>query len=460
MNVLEARTLHFIGVGGAGMSPLAELLAGEGRAVSGSDLLESETTRHLRGAGVRVAIGHDARHLGKPDAVVVSAAIRPDNPELAAAVQAGIPRVRRADLLGALMRTKRGIAVAGAHGKTTTTAMTGEILAAAGLDPVVLVGGSFRGGGSNLRSGRGGVMVAEADEYDRAFHSLSPEIAVITNVDLEHLDTYRDLADLEGAFVQFANSGPRSGVVVAGVESAHVAAILPRVTRRVVTFSLEGPASVAARDVRVADAGARFTLLLDGRPSVAITLAVPGAHNVRNALAAIAAAREAGVPVEAAAAGLAGFQGMARRFESHPARGDIAWIDDYAHHPTEIAATLAAARAVHPGRRLVVVFQPHLYSRTRDHAGDFGKVLATADLVLVAPIYAAREQPLPGVTSGLIAEAAARAGSRTTRAPESEAEVLAALREELRPGDILLTMGAGDVAKFGAPASAGPTSIV
>jgi UDP-N-acetylmuramate--alanine ligase len=447
-DVLEARTIHFVGVGGAGMSPLAELLAREGRGVSGSDLLESDTTLHLRSVGVRVAIGHDAGNLGSPEAVVHTAAVRSDNPEMAAARAAGIPLVRRADLLGALLRRKRSIAISGAHGKTTTTAMTGAIVAHAGLDPTVIVGGSFRGGGSNLRFGRGDVLVAEADEYDRAFHSLAPDVAVITNVDLEHLDTYRDLDDLKAAFARFADSGPAGGVVIAGIESGPVRAIVPGLRRRCVTFGIAPGARVGARELVTAPAGTRFTLVLDGEPAGPVTLAVPGAHNVRNALAAIAAAREVGVPVAQAAAALASFRGMARRFEEKGERGGVLVVDDYAHHPTEIAATLEAARALHPRRRLVVVFQPHLYSRTRDLAADFGRALLGADVVLVAPIYPAREAPIPGVTSTLVANAALAAGHARAGALASDDEVGPALHEILRPGDLLITMGAGDVAKF------------
>jgi UDP-N-acetylmuramate--alanine ligase len=397
---------------------------------------------------VRVFVGHDARHLGAPQAVVHTAAIRADNPELAAARAGGIPLVRRADLLGALMQEKRSVAVSGAHGKTTTTAMIGTILAYAGLDPTVIVGGSFRGGGSNLRYGRGDVIVVEADEYDRAFYSLGADVAVITNIDLEHLDTYCDLDDLKGAFVRFADSGPADGVVVAGIESLHVAAIVPALRRRCVPFGIEGGAAVAARDLVDGPGGTRFELVLAGRPAGPIALAVPGAHNVRNALAAIAAVRGLGVSIDAAAAALAGFRGMARRFEPKGERGGVLVVDDYAHHPTEIAATLDAARRLHPKRRIVVLFQPHLYSRTRDFAGDFGRALLGADVVLVAPIYPAREAPIPGVTSALIADAARKAGHRDVRALETDDAVAPALRAAFRPGDLLITMGAGDVAKF------------
>jgi UDP-N-acetylmuramate--alanine ligase len=450
MNVLGAASVHFVGIGGAGMSPLAELLAREGRAVSGSDLLDGETTSHLRSVGVKVSIGHDARNLGKPAIVVYSAAVRPDNPELVAARTAGIPLVRRADLLGALMRQKRGVAVSGAHGKTTTTAMIGAVLTAAGLDPTVIVGGSFRGGGSNLRPGRGDVLVAEADEYDRAFHALAPALAVITNVDLEHLDTYRDLDDLQAAFARFADSVGPEGAVVAGIDSASVAAIVPRLRARCVTFGIGKPADVEAGGIEVSDAGTRFTAVFrDGR-SIAVRLRVPGTHNVRNALAAIAVAGELGVPLATTAAALGDFPGMARRFEVVGERDGVLVVDDYAHHPTEIAATLSAARQLYRGRRIVVVFQPHLYSRTRDLARDFGTALLGADVALVAPIYPSREQPIAGVTAALVAEAARAAGHPRAMALGSDADVVAAIRAEVRCSDVLLTMGAGDVARFGA----------
>jgi UDP-N-acetylmuramate--alanine ligase len=446
MNVLDCRSVHFVGVGGAGMSPLAELLARAGVSVSGSDLLESETTRHLTTAGVRLLLGHHEHHVGDVDAVVYSAAIRPENPEMVAARRRGIPLVRRAELLGSLMREKRGVAISGAHGKTTTTAMIGAVLTRASLDPTVIVGGSFRGGGSNLRVGRGEILVAEADEFDRAFHALSPRVAVITNIDLEHLDTYRDLEDLEQAFVHFGDSVPRDGAVIAGIESASVAAIVPRLGRRLVTFGIGEASDFGARDLRVTPERTRFVLLVSGRQAAEVALRVPGAHNVRNALAALAAAREMGASLEAAVAGLAEFHGMARRFEMKGQHEDVVVVDDYAHHPTEIAATLCAARELHPRRRVVVVFQPHLYSRTRDFAKEFGEALATADLALIAPIYPARERPIPGITSASI-----RSASRPERlrALSSDEAVGTELEAMLRPGDLLLTLGAGDVARFG-----------
>jgi UDP-N-acetylmuramate--alanine ligase len=448
VSILAARSVHFVGVGGAGMSPLAELLALEGRAVSGSDVVESEATEHLRSCGVVIHLGHDARHVRGPDAVVFSAAVRSDNPEIEAARRAGIPLVRRASLLGALVRGRPSIAVSGAHGKTTTTAMIGAILAGAGLDPTVIAGGRFRGGPSNLRPGRGRFIVVEADEFDRAFLELESAIAVVTNIDAEHLDTYRDLEDLKDAFATFASAGPPDGAVVAGTESAHVAAIVPRLGRRCVTFGIEAACEVAATRVDVGPGATRFDLVLGGKPAGTCALRVPGAHNVRNALAAIAAAREAGIDPGTAVRALDGFVGMARRFEVLGERHGVLLVDDYAHHPAEMIATLAAARRVHPGRRIVVVFQPHLYSRTRDLATEMGAALLLADVAIVAPIYPAREQPLPGVTSALIGEAAAAAGHACVRAVERDADVLAVIGGAVRPGDVLLTMGAGDVTRF------------
>jgi UDP-N-acetylmuramate--alanine ligase len=293
------------------------------------------------------------------------------------------------------------------------------------------------------------VLIAEADEYDRAFHALESAVAVITNIDLEHLDTYRDLDDLQAAFVRFADAGDPAGAVVAGIDSAAVGAVVPRLARRCVTFATGVPARVGARGIEVGPDGTRFELTLDGRPALAIALKVPGAHNVRNALAAIAAAREVGVPLEVAAAALAGFEGIARRFEIRGERDGVLLVDDYAHHPTEMAATLDAARRLFPKRRLVVVFQPHLYSRTRDLAGAMGGALLGAHVALVAPIYPARERPIEGVTGALIAEAAVAGGHPRARALRSDEEVAPAVRAELRRGDVLLTMGAGDVARFG-----------
>ncbi|MBL8114866.1 MAG: UDP-N-acetylmuramate--L-alanine ligase [Acidobacteria bacterium] len=450
MNLLRVKRLHFVGIGGIGMSGLAELLASVGFTVTGSDLKSSELTEHLETKGIRVfAEGHRAEQIAGADVVVISSAVDTGNVEVQAARAVGTPVIKRAEMLAEVMRVKQGIAIAGTHGKTTTTSMTGAILLAAELDPTVIVGGRVRQLGTNARLGKGEFLVAEADEFDRSFLELRPVLAVVNNIDLEHLDCYSGIEDLKEAFTRFARSVPFFGAALLGLDDPNVQEIRSAITRRVVTFGLTPQADVSARDLSLTAQGSRFTALFDGTPAGLVSLSLPGLHNVKNALAALAVSRELEIPFAVAAEALSSFSGVVRRFERKGERDGVVVIDDYAHHPTEVAATLAAARQAYPERRVVSLFQPHLFSRTRDFHKEFGAAFLSSDVLLVMPVYGSREAPLEGVTGALVANAATQRGHRHARFVETREEVPAALEETLRPNDLLLTMGAGDVLRFG-----------
>ncbi|HSB37344.1 MAG TPA: UDP-N-acetylmuramate--L-alanine ligase [Thermoanaerobaculia bacterium] len=448
MNFLRVKQIHFVGIGGIGMSGLAELLKTVGLRVTGSDAKETEVTRRLVSLGIPISSGHRPEYVAGADVVVYSSAVREDNPEVAAARAAGLPVIKRAEMLAEVMRFKRGIAIGGTHGKTTTTSMTGAVLLAAGLDPTIIVGGRMRDVG-NARLGRGDWCVAEADEFDRSFLELRPLLAVVTNIDLEHLDTYRDLADLKETFARFARSVPFFGAALLGLDDPNVQEIRPLVGRRVVTYGLTPQADVTARDLGLERTSSRFFAVADGTVLGPVTLPMPGLHNVKNALAALAVARELEIPFLVSARALSEFRGVIRRFEKKGERGDVVVYDDYAHHPTEVAATLSAARQAHPDRRVVVLFQPHLYSRTRDFAASFGAAFLASDVLLVAPVFGSRETPIEGVSGALVADAATARGHRHSRYLRTQEEVLPALDETLRDGDLLITMGAGDILHAG-----------
>jgi UDP-N-acetylmuramate--alanine ligase len=448
----HTRRLHFVGIGGIGMSGIAELVVNLGYEVSGSDARRSETTDRLAAQGVTVMIGHDARHIGDADVVVVSSAVAADNAELAEARRRHVPIIARAEMLAELMRLRVGIAVAGAHGKTTTTSMIAVTLERAGLDPTAVIGGRLSAFGSNARLGQGPYMVVEADESDRSFLRLSPAMAVITNLDREHLDTYGSFEGLVDAFAAFAERVPFYGAVVACVDDPAVRDLVARVSRPAITYGFADDADVQGINPVSDGQSARCDVrsrTRAGRPGIAGTIAlqVPGRHALQNALAAVAVGLELDVPFERIQSALAGFRGAERRYQTRGRVAGVTVVDDYGHHPTEIAAVLAAARAGRPSR-IVAVFQPHRYTRTRDLLDRFGPALAGADVVVLTGIYAAGEAPIPGVTTEALAEAI-RPAVADLRIVASIDDVPAAVAGIAREGDLVLTLGAGSIGAVG-----------
>jgi UDP-N-acetylmuramate--alanine ligase len=452
----RTRRIHFVGIGGSGMSGIAELLANLGYAVTGSDAKLSPVTAHLASLGVEVVEGHDARNVGDADVVVYSSAVRPTNPEIVEASRRRVPVIPRAEMLAELMRLKYSVAVAGAHGKTTTTSMIALVLERGGLDPTAVIGGRLSAFGSSARLGRGDYMVVEADESDRSFLKLTPSVAVVTNIDHEHLESYRDFEDLQQAFVAFANKVPFYGTIVACADDGYLRQLLSAMTRRVITYGLDSP-DADYRGLNVSGSGFdwRCTVVRElrraGRGEEAgpvtlgeIVLRVPGRHNLQNALAAVAVGLELGVPFDRIAAALDGFRGAERRFEDHGEVRGIRVIEDYGHHPTEIAAVIGAARAA-LGRRLVVVFQPHRYSRTRRLIDRFGPALAGADEVVLTDIYAAGEDTVPGVTVEALADAIRRQLTAPLHIVKDVRDVPGAVARLARKGDVVMTLGAGSI---------------
>lgn len=449
----KVKHIHFVGVGGSGMSGIAEVLAHLDYTVSGSDIAASATTRRLEGEGVRVTIGHAADNIAGADAVVVSTAVKEDNPEVVAARDKRIPVVPRAQMLAELMRLKRGIAIAGTHGKTTTTSLVTSILAEGGIDPTFVIGGRLNAAGANARLGSGDFLVAEADESDASFLFLSPVISVVTNIDADHMETYgHDFERLKGAFVDFLNRLPFYGVAVLCADDANVRAIMSQVSKQIVSYGLSPDANIRAENVVADGAQMRFTCVrVNGSESrLEITLNTPGMHNVLNALAAIAVATEVGVGDAAIVKALAEFKGVGRRFQRYgevalPAGGSFTLVDDYGHHPVEMAATLAAARGAFPGRRLLLAFQPHRYTRTRDCFEDFVKVLSTVDALCLAEIYAAGEAPIVAADGRTLARALRVAGKVEPVFVEEIAAMPQTIMDVARDGDVVLTMGAGSI---------------
>ena len=447
---MTGRNVHFMGVGGVGMCGLAEVLRAEGHTVSGCDLADSERTRRLAGLGAVIHRGHDPGHLEGVDALVVSAAVPADNPELAAARKRGLPVIRRAEMLAELMRRRLGVAVAGTHGKTTTTALVGHLLAAAGGDPTVIVGGRSRTLGAHARIGEGPVLVCEADEYDRSFLELAPELAVITNLEPEHLDCYGNEEALVEAFATFANRAAAFGAIVLCLDDPGARALRDRLRRRVVGYGTSPDAEVRLEILGADVGGTHFLLHRNGRELGEVRLRLPGAFNARNAAAAVTVGLELGYDFAVLAAGCAEFSGVARRFEVRGERAGVTVVDDYAHHPTELVAVLEATRQALPGRRVVAVFQPHLFSRTRDFTRGFAAALLGAEVAVVLPIYPARERPIAGVSSQLVVDEAGRLGHPMVLVGRPLPEVMSQLEGLLRPGDVLLTIGAGDVDRIAA----------
>jgi UDP-N-acetylmuramate--alanine ligase len=440
----NTRRVHFVGIGGIGMSGIAELLANLGYAVSGSDAARSAITDRLASLGIRIAIGHAAENVGDADVVVTSSAVAAANPEVREAARRAVPVIPRAEMLAELMRLRFAIAVAGAHGKTTTTSMIALVLERTGLDPTAVIGGRLSAFGSNARLGRGDFMVAEADESDRSFLKLFPTIAVITNIDHEHLENYGGFDDLQQAFVDFANKVPFYGGVIACADDRDLAAVLPRMTRRLTTYGLEADASLTAADVRLRPFGSTANVRHRTRGELGtLALSVPGRHNLQNALAAIAVGLELGLPFDRIAAGLAEFRGAERRFEIRGEPRGILVVDDYGHHPTEIAAVLAAAKTLN--RRIVVAFQPHRYTRTAALVGAFGPALGSADHIVLTDIYAAGEPPIAGATLEALADAVRSAVHVPVDVAPKLDDVVPAIVKAARPGDVVITLGAGSI---------------
>ena len=447
----KVRHIHFVGIGGSGMSGIAEVLSNLGYEVSGSDLAANAATRRLEEIGVRVAPSHAAENVAGADAVVVSSAVRSDNPEVVVARARRVPVVPRALMLAELMRLKRGIAIAGTHGKTTTTSLVASVLAEGGLDPTFVIGGRLNAAGSNARLGGGEFIVVEADESDASFLHLQPVLAVVTNIDADHMETYQhDFARLKQSFVQFLQNLPFYGSAVLCADDPNVREIQPFVSKPVVTYGFAADAMVRAEGVEHSNGSMRFTALREGCAALPVSLNLPGRHNVQNALAAIAVATELGVADGAIQKALGEFHGVGRRFQRCgdiplDGGGHFTLVDDYGHHPVEMAATLAAARGAFPGRRIVLAFQPHRYTRTRDLFEDFVKVLSTADALLLAEVYPAGEPPIVAADGRSLARAVRVAGRVEPVFVEDIAEMPAAIRRVAADGDVVLAMGAGSI---------------
>ncbi len=444
----RVKNVHMVGIGGTGMCGIAEILLEAGFSVSGSDMARTPTTDRLIQLGARVWIGHRAEQVEGSDVVVISSAIDRENVEQIAARERHIPVIRRAEMLAELMRMKYGIGVAGAHGKTTTTSMIGQMLEHAGFDPTVIVGGRLRSLGRHARTGAGQILVAEADEFDRSFLRLAPALAVITNIDREHMDCYSSLDDLKDAFVEYANKVPFYGSVITCLDDARAVSIIPRIERRLVTYGSSAQADIQVRDIVHHEGATRCRVFYNGDEQGELQLQIPGEHNVKNALAALAVGFELGLAFDQMAAGLAGFSGVHRRSEIKGEAAGRMVVDDYAHHPTEVRATLEGLKKAW-NRRIVAVFQPHLYTRTRDQAEEFGRSFMHSDVLVVTAIYGSREKPIPGVSAESVSESARNYGHKQViYAPERES-LAAAVVQVSQPGDMIVTLGAGDIYKVG-----------
>jgi UDP-N-acetylmuramate--alanine ligase len=438
------RHIHFIGIGGVGMSGLAEIVLSLGFSVSGSDHQSSSITERLISLGIDIQYDHQARFVTKADIIVYSSAIRSDNEEIAYARNYGITIMRRAEMLGELMRMHFSIGVAGTHGKTTTTSFIGHILNDAGMQPTVIVGGILNQNNSNAIMGKGSILVAEADEYDRSFLRMYPALAVVTNIEADHLDCYADIDDIKNTFLLYMHRVPFYGAVLACIDDANVREVIPSCERPVIRYGLDKNADYQIQNVRNVSGQTQFSLFCHGEYIIDVTIPVPGLHNVRNACAACAVALELGIDAKIIVDSLTRFSGVKRRFEIIGRKAGITVIDDYAHHPSEIKATLAAARSA-GYLRIVAVFQPHLYTRTRDFMDDFAAVLCMADKVIVTGIYKSREEPIPGVTAELIVITARKQGCTDIRFVENKNDIADSVVPELREGDAVIVMGAGDI---------------
>lgn len=441
--------LHMVGIGGTGMCGIAEVLLHFGFQVSGSDLATGESTDRLVALGARVHEGHDAAYVGDAQVLIISSAVSDSNPEVREARLKKIPVIRRAEMLGELMRLRWGIAVCGTHGKSTTTAMTGELLTLAGFDPTIIVGGRLTGSHTGARVGQGEILVAEADEFDRSFLKLAPILAVATNVEPEHLECYGSFAGLLDAFRTFLGSVPFYGRVILSGDDRNLVQLRKELERPVTIYGLAAGLPLTARIITASGLSTTSTVWHQGQELGRLVLSVPGEHNVKNALAALAVAFELDVPWEVAKTALEAFRGVRRRFEVCGEFDGIMLVDDYAHHPTEIEATLTAARAGFPQRRLVALFQPHLYSRTQQFSEEFASALERADVAVVTDVYPSREAPLPGVDGRLVADALVRRGHPAVHYVQDKNRLREVARPLLREGDLLITLGAGDIGKIG-----------
>ncbi len=444
----KIKHIHFVGIGGIGMSGIAEVLLNLGYKVSGSDMRESDTTERLRSLGAEISIGHRAGNLTAPHVVVISSAVKSDNVEVIAAREQQVPVIPRAEMLAELMRLKYGVAIAGAHGKTTTTSMVATVLAAGGIDPTVVIGGKLNSLGSNAKLGQGEFLVAEADESDGSFLKLSPTIAVVTTIDAEHLDYYRDLDEIKAAFLAFINKVPFYGVAVLCLDQPHIQALIPMVEKRYLTYGTSSQADYQAKDVSLKPLGSRFKVLHHDKDLGWFELSVPGVHNISNSLAAVVVARELDIDIEVVRKALKEFSGVQRRFQIKGETNGIIVVDDYGHHPTEVRATLAAA-AAGLERRVVVVFQPHRYTRTQHLLEEFFTAFNQADKLIVTDIYAAGEKPIPGITGQALYEVIKKHGHKDVTYIADKGMIADHLMTVLKKGDLLITLGAGDVLKIG-----------
>lgn len=445
----RVRRLHMVGIGGAGMSGIAEVLHENGFVVTGSDMGEGSVIDYLKHLGIRVDSKHEAKNVEDADLVVYSSAIPYDNPELVEARARRIPVIRRAEMLGELMRMKYTLAIAGTHGKTTTTSIVGEIWEKAGLDPTIIVGGVVKGKGSGAKVGKGDYLIAESDEFDRSFLSMMPSSAIVTNIDADHLDTYENIDEIKEAFVQFVNKIPFYGQAILCIDDPNVQQIYSKVRKPVITYGFSRQAKYHIDNLRFEKGYPHFEIFNDGVSLGEFQLQIPGRHNVLNATAAVALAMEEGIDIEVARRAVAAFEGVQRRFELIGEKNDILVFDDYAHHPTEATATLQGFRDAFPERRVIVAFQPHLFSRTRDQHDAFGSAFANCDVLLCTDIYPARERPIEGVTGALVSDSALAFGHRNARFVGDQQNLLPILKEELRPGDVVVLMGAGNIWKLG-----------
>ena len=442
------KNIHFVGIGGIGMSGIAEILLSQGFNISGSDLNASETTERLESIGAKVFIGHKAEIITGADVVVFSSAVAFQNDEVKAAIEKKIPVIKRSEMLAECMRMKYGIGIAGTHGKTTTTSMVGLVLTEANIDPTIIVGGKLSSlGGTNARLGKSEYIVVEADEFDRTFLRLTPSIAAITTLEREHLDTYKDLEDIKGAFIEFANKVPFFGFVVLCLDEPALQDIMPSINRRVITYGTTSQADVRAEDIKHDKYQSEFTVVYKGEELGRITLKVPGLHVVKNSLVAVTIAKELGIPFEKIKEALAKFTGVYRRFETKYNK-EVLVIDDYGHHPTETNATLNAIRSGWKNR-LIAIFQPHLFSRTRDFYAEFGRSFLNSDVFICTDVYPAREEPIEGITGELIANAAKKFGHKEVYYVQDKNSIPQFLKEIYKPGDIIITLGAGDIWKYG-----------